>query len=363
MTKYERAVIRPILATVEKYQEFLTQPENLPQLAKLGFMFEKFWYAGRVAYGYEGRIKKGSSCENNPKYELGDTIKYLNRKIEDLVYDAWGMHVSNDPNHLTFEEIKNLILNGKELSDFEKRLRTPNKTFDEWVAVLTDPQYQYSQLYPDRRSVADHLLCTIGNGYGYSKETGMVFVEASGADQDQDIYGEWENAKFSPEIFAMVEKVLSTPELKLAIDAELEAVKQWEEERRKKDREEQMSWYKMLLPLINEKRKEAGKPEVTIDDPLLDEIKKKYVNELLKGNIAKRSEKTIYEYYPISNYSIITMFNKNTHPSYIKAGLEICEDIIANPPKDKKDFNQYQKDERIKMIKFAIDFIAKWKKD
>jgi hypothetical protein len=361
MTKYEKAVIRPILSAVEKYQEFLTQPENLPQLAKLGFMFEKFWYAGRVAYGYDGRIKKGSSCENNPKYELGDTIKYLDSKIEDLVYDAWGMHVSNDPNHMSFEEIKNLIINGKELSDFEKRLRTPNKTFDEWVDVLTNPEYKYSQLYPDRRSVADHLLCTIGNGYGYSKETGMVFVEASGADQDQDIYGEWENAKFSPEIFTVVEKVLSTPELKLAIDAELEAVKEWEEKRRQEDRKEQESWYKMLLPLINEKRREAGVPEVTIDDPLLDEVKKQYVKELMKGSISKRTKAKKYEYYPICNYSIITMFDKNTHPSYIKAGLEICEDIVSNPPDLKKDFNQYQIDGRNQMIEFASKFIAKWK--
>ncbi len=360
MTKYERSVIRPILSTIEKHQEFLTQPENLPQLAKLGFMFEKFWYAGRVAYGYEGRIKKGSSCENNPKYELGDTIKYLNEKIEDIIYDAWGLHVSNDPNRMTFEEIKKLIFEGKELSDFEKRFRTPNKTFDEWVAILTDPQYQYSQMYPDRRSVADHLLCTIGNGYGYNKETGMVFNEAGGADQDQDGYGEWENAKFIPEILKVVEKIFDTPELKIAIDAENAAVKEWDDQKRKKDREENLKWFEMLLPLINQNLREQGKPEVTIDDPLLDEIKEKYVKELVRGKMTERVKK--YEYYPISqNYSIITFFNKKTHPSYIQAGLEICEDIVANPPEEKKDFNQYQKDERIKMIKFANNFIAQWK--
>jgi hypothetical protein len=324
-------------------------------------MFNKFWYAGRIAFGYEGRVKKGNSCENNPKYELGDTINYLDEKIEDLVYDAWGMHVSNDPNRMTFEEIKNLILNGKELSDFEKRYRTPNKTFDEWVTVLTDPQFRYSQLYPDRRSVADHLLCTIGNGYGYNKETGMVFVEASGADQDQDIYGEWENAKFTPEIQVVVDKVLSTPELKIAIDAELEAVKEWDEERRKRDREDQKSWYEMLLPLVNEKRREAGKPEITIDDPILDDIKEQYIKELVKDSRSKRS-KTKYEYYPICNYSIITMFDEKTHPSYIQAGLEICQDIVSDPPDLKSNFNQFQIDQRNEMIEFASNFIAKWKK-
>ena len=67
MTKYEKHVIRPILDIIEKYQDFLCKPENLPQLAKLGFMFEKLWYAGGVSYGYNGIVQKGGyTCENNP---------------------------------------------------------------------------------------------------------------------------------------------------------------------------------------------------------------------------------------------------------------------------------------------------------
>src|ERR1035437_8055575 len=190
MTKYERYVIRPILSVIEKHQDFLCKPENLPQLAKLGFMFDKLWYAGRVCYGHNGRIKKGGyTCENNPKYELGDTITYNSEENENLIYDAWGMHVSNDGNTMNYDEFRNLILNGKQLSEFELRYRKPNKTFDQWVEVLCDNEFQYNILYPDRKSVANHLLCVIGNGYGYNKTTGLVIREASGADQDEDQYG------------------------------------------------------------------------------------------------------------------------------------------------------------------------------
>ena len=67
MTKYEKTVIEPIMKVIENNQVFLTKPENLPQLAKLGFMFERLYYAGRICYGYDGIVKRGSSCENNPK--------------------------------------------------------------------------------------------------------------------------------------------------------------------------------------------------------------------------------------------------------------------------------------------------------
>jgi len=55
-------------------------------------------------------------------------------------------------------------------------------------------------------------------------------------------------------------------------------------------------------------------------------------------------------------------FNENTHPSYIKAAIEVCRNIVADPPELKKEFNDYQKEERLKMIKFAEDFLIKFDK-
>ncbi len=359
MTKYEKTVTDKILKTIEKYQEFLTQPENLPQLAKLGFMFERFYTAGRVAYGWSGTVKKDKSCENNPKYEIQDNIKYINETIENLVYDAWGMHVSNTPPEMSFAEIKDLILNGRTLSEFEVKYRKPNKTFDEWVEVLTDANFEYHSIYPDRRSVADHLLCTIGNGYGYNPTTGMVFVEAGGADQDQDLYGNWENATFDTKIQPIVDKILDNPMVQIAVDSYDELIRSYRKKERMKKWDSYKEYYQKLLDKLNSVLTSAMKPIVTMDSPEFEKFYDDYLNESFKIRMGNAP----FEYYPISmNYSIITKFDENTHPSYITAGLEICDYIVSNPPVIKKDFNQYQIDQRNEMIIFAEKFIERFKK-
>jgi hypothetical protein len=357
MTKYEREIINPILKTIECNQEFLTQLENIPQLAKLGFMFERFYTAGRVSYGYDGIVKKGSSCENNPKYEIQDNIKYLNETIENIVYDSWGMHVSNEPDLMTFDEIKNLILNGKTLSEFEIKYRKPNKTFDEWVEVLCDKRFRYHSLYPDRRRVADHLLCTIGNGYGYSPTTGMVFCEAGGADQDQDIYGNWENATFDPTIKPIVDKILDNPMTKIAVDSYNNLIKEYREKERAKKWQSHLEYYQMLLDGLNKVLTERNRPTVTLESEEFEKFYDEYINESFK----ERMDDKPFEYYPICNYSIITKFDENTHPSYIAAGLEICEYIVNNPPVIKKDFNEYQIQNRNEIISFSENFIKRFK--
>jgi hypothetical protein len=359
-TKYEKNIINPILKVIEEKQDYLCQPENLPQLAKLGFMFNNLWYAGRVCYGYSGIVKKGSSCENNPKYEIGDHIQYNSEENENLVYDAWGMHVSNEGEDNTYDVFKKIVLEGRELSEFEKELRKPNKTFDDWVKVLTDKQYQYHSIYPDRRSVANHLLCVIGNGYGYSPKTGMVIREAGGADQDEDLYGEWENAKFEPSILAVVNKILDVPECKLALDAYSALVIKHRKERKDKERKDRAQWFDHLLPKINEKRAEEGKEPVSLDDDDFYDFVSDYLDNALAKRIAK-VEKT-YEYYPICDYSILWKLDENSHPSYIQAGLEICEHIVANPPEIRKDFNEYQTNQRNEGIEFCKNFINKHKK-
>jgi rubrerythrin len=366
MTRYERYAVRPILSAIEKHQDFLCKPENLPQLAKLGFMFERLWYAGRVAYGCSGRIKSlNYTCENNPKYELGDTIKYNSEQNENLVYDAWGMHITEKDGGMSFEEFKELILNGKPLSDFELKLRKPNKTFDEWVSVMTDDQYQYRRLFPNRRSVANYLLCCFGTGYGYNTKTGVIIKEASGADQDRDGYGDWENAKFIPQIQVAVDKVLAFEMTKLAMDAECDYINEYHAKQKEEERQSKLKFIKLLLPLINEKRIELGKEEFTIDSPEIMEVVNEYYDNEMKSilnhaNDPEKEEKG-YEYYPICNYSIITQLDENSHPSYLREALTIAQDIVAYPPKLRKDFNAYQKEERLKMIEFAKNFVEKWK--
>ena len=164
--KFEEKVINPILEYIRDNQLTLTQPENLPQLAKLGYMYNTLWYSGRICWGYDGilldaEVKKAIedydgddddenspyqfiSCENNPKYKI-EMCNPHNTHIEDLIYDAWSMHVAYESldMHVDFNTFKNLILNGKELSDYAKKRLKVNKTFDDWVEILMHPEYKY----------------------------------------------------------------------------------------------------------------------------------------------------------------------------------------------------------------------------
>lgn len=328
--KYEKLVIDPILKMIKKHQEYLTKKENIPQLAKLGFIYNTLWYHGRVAWGHDGRLGDGNSCENNPKYKI-EACEPINEKIENLIYDAWAMHVSNDFEETDFKKFTSKIIDGREYSDLEKRSRKPNKTFDEWVEVLTDPEHRYSSIYPDRRSVANHLLCVIGNGYGVNKE-GFVISEAGGADQDRDLYGEWENAKFGiPEIQKVVDKILSYKELENTFVSCEEARKEWEKERKKDNLDiDPKSMIKKIKKLLSSREGISDEERNMFEDILGD-----YEKDLGIKSKKKKRERPYVAYYPISNYSIIHLHNNkerdvNLEPSAVAECINICKEIIGH---------------------------------
>ena len=342
--QFEERIIDVILNLIKDNQTYLTQKKNLPQLAKLGYMYNTLWYGGRCA-SYDGVIEKkvytedggetweGEQCDDNPKYKI-EMCEPKNEKIENYIYDAWGMHVENGYGP-GWEEFHQVMTLGKPLSELELKELKPNKTFDEWVEILTDPNYKYSSIYPDRRSVANYLLCVIGNGYGF--KNGFIIHEAGGADQDSTDYGDWHNAKFRDDIQSIVDTIMADPEVE------------------------------KVLKHIDVKSSEYKAEKLAQEaEKLAQEIKSfgMTYKEFLKSDGYKKlfgRVETKFEYYPISSYSKIKMINKNSDPSYIKAGIEICEDILANPPQYKKDYNQYQKDECDKQVKFAEKFLKKFK--
>lgn len=238
------------------------------------------------------------------------------------------MHVDNGfgPG---WEEFIQIMTIGTTLSDLDVKMLKSNKTFDEWVEILTNPEYRYSSIYPDRRSVADHLLCAIGNGYGF--KNGFIIIEASVADQDTTDYSDWKNAKFREDIQEVVDSIATDPEVET------------------------------VLRHVDVKKAEYEAKN------LADEIKcwgmsYKDVQKTDKFKLLISSGKgEKFEYYPICEFSKITMINHSSHPSYIAEGVEICEYIIANPPQYKEDFNKYQKDQCDEQVKFAEKFLNKFK--
>jgi hypothetical protein len=371
--KFEENVIDPILILIRDNQEYLK--DNLPQLAKLGYMYNTLWYAGRVCWGSDGllladSIKKSESddkwdwvsCEENPKYKI-DMCNPIDDDMENFIYDAWAMHVREEdqdspPN---FEKFKKIIQEGQPLSELDKKLLKVNKTMEDWVEIKTDPNYRYKSLYPNRRSVINNLLCTIGTGYSMNKN-GFIIEEAGGADQDKSLYGDWKNAKFSNEIKTEVDRILSIPEVKLTLDTYHDYIT--ESSRKRKEKEN--SWMSKLASLG---KREEG------EDSELDDLVSKIMASLGKGGSKTKEEYS--KYYPISSSSTIYIIGDDeskkrlgiTHvdDSYIKASIEICKDILAHQDKEeegnisfakkflyKQGYKEYGKDVPKEVDKYAI---------
>ena len=305
MKNFEPVIINQILKTIKKHQVYLTKKENLPQLAKLGYMYNTLWYAGRVCWGYDGVLGEGSQCEDNPKYKI-EMCEPKTKKIDNYIYDAWGMHITMNESPISWDEFKTIVKVGKRLTKLEIDLRRENKTFDEWVDVLTHPDYRYKSIYPNRKSVASHLLCSYGNGYG--EKNGYVISEASGADMDEAEYGEWENAIFSPEIQKVVDNIMDNPIVEITMNA-----------------------YHNYIVKCNKEREEA--------DPLLKFIELMKDNPSLLGKVKSehlKRENQYKPYYPLCEYSLITKIDKGWHISYIKAAKDICLEILNNKNKEPK---------------------------
>lgn len=314
--KFEKKVIDVLLNTIKDNQEYLTQPENLPQLAKLGYIYEMLWYSGRICWGHNGVLGKSNDCEDNPKYKI-EMCNPTNDDIDNLIYGAWSLHVSNDMVIPNYEELKNLIFNGKELSEEAKMNIKPNKTFDEWVDICMTGKY--SSIFPTIKSVADHLLFTNGNGYAY--KDGYIIDR-----EDSSMYGDWENSIFSDEIKKVIENIFSMKEVEDSINAAHSHITAIYEKEAKKKLLKDISIFGMSYE----------------DFSKTDKFKK----------VLGKSKPKYEEYYPICEYALITKFDENTHISYIQAGLDSCHDILAHSDVEKE-----------KNINFAKEFIEKFEEN
>ena len=313
---FEKNVTNVILSIIKENQEYLTKPENLPQLSKLGYMFEVLFLYGRVCYGFNGKIQVSKQCENNPKYEI-EKCDPKNYEIENLIYDAWSMHVGHldKPEDVTtWKQFSNVVLKGEKLSDKEKLEIKPNKTMDDWVELLMKP----NGYLDSKRSVYNTVMFVNGTGLVYAN--GYVIKGAGGARLDVAIYGDWKNAKFSPEIDKKIKKLMALPEVKksfsVASKSLLAEIAIIEGIRYRGQTKEQ--WHKDLEEY---RAKEALKPQ-------------KY-----------------RAYYDVSSYSNISKFDNHTHPSYIDAGLECCQEIM-----------EHKEEEAARTVEFAKSFINRFKK-
>jgi hypothetical protein len=341
---------RRLLKVVEQNQEWLVENPAACQwlLANWYNMFQ----AGRICYGYDGIIKKGYNCENNPKYEIQDMITYVNSVAEDVIYDAWANTlyciVGENGNHEyqlgtwtkeDFDKARASYLVKKEESYVQLQEKA-NKTFDEWVEVLTHEKSRYRRLFPDRRSVADHILSVIGNGYGWNSQ-GFA-CEDSPSDKDKSIYVGWQlhdissfPAKYQP----IIEQILYCDKVAGALAKANEYMGGLRKEKEKEDMKRDLGFLLHDFNVENPDATDEGKKNFIREmmDLGFEEIKKRSRTSMenLSSLVAKMKgisvEEEEFTYYPFSNdYSLLLTMPKNVHQSYIDAGYEMVIHVLSN---------------------------------
>lgn len=378
---FEARIINPILDCIKKNIDYLTQKENLGQLAKLGYMYNTLWDVGRLCYGdsysdFKALIATKGQCEDNPKYKL-ERCDVGTEGQFDLIYDAWGMHVSNGFYNGNFEYFKNIILGNKEYSELELLLQKSEKTMDDYINIYSHKDYPYKSAFKKRKNILDHLLCVIGNGYTY--KNGHIVEKASGAGEDRTIYSQWEVAKFPSHIDVIVQKILTDPDVKLVLDASHQFIVDYKNKEKAKREDEIKEMREVFFEvftdtilnndeLLEEFKRGVTKEDVasgvatsyTIDKVRLSEHVDELCDNYFNGDLSffyehvlknKTEDKKNYQqYYPISDSSIIGRLNNNSHPSYLKVAFEIIEEILEN-----------EKDERPENVKFAKRNYKKFK--
>ncbi len=340
--KFEKEVIDVILNLIKDNQVYLTQPENLPQLAKLGYMYNTLWYAGRVSYGYDGIIDKNDhSCEDNPKYKI-EMCEPDTDIIEDYIYDAWGMHINDD--HISYNRFMNTVRGDVKINDTLLKLSQKNLSFNNYVDIFLNKEYRYNGLYDNEKSVRNYLLCTIGTGYGLNDD-GFIHRKASGADMDLADYGNWQKAVFSNNIQIVVDNLLKSPYIKLALDAQTKYFNEVKSERMRNN----ISMYNSILNIDEVTEKLKG----TLSYDELKDVEK-IINDKMESRLYEREPQTKKEkyskYYPICEYSIISKLTKDSDDECIDAGILVCEEILKNNLEESQG-----------NVEFAKSFLKKFK--
>lgn len=279
--------------------------QHLPELA---------W----VMMHYEATIQMARSKFDdyvNPKDAILD-LTDIPQKHQDLIYDAWGVSVSN---HGDFND----PIFGPAL------LRKPNKTVTEWIKLQSNPKFQYHSLYPNRQRILDSLLCVNGTGRKWIEFEGKSYIaEVGPAGCNELLFSGFTQAgkTIRPDLKARVQKLTAGFGVEARIRQGIASAKKlangWDRHvlTGKITKPKQNKVYKMLVRLQNDMGYKAVTPDKAEPD-----------------------------YYPICEYANIENMPANAHESYKLAALVVCAEILLYPKA--RNFKENQK--------YAKKFLAK----
>lgn len=360
-----------IVDLIASNQDFLCQPENLPQLAKMTYIFTCLHNATSMTFGYDWKkhdkdydnpffIKERKWGEDNPKDEFLDRT-WNNDDNENLIYDAWCIH--DEPEIPTFDELNSLLHDTKQLdmsekTDYEQLSEKKNKTMDEWVKLLTDDRNPYRSIYGTPEAVYNHLLCTIGSGYGWNKDGNIA--ELGPSDQDNDVYNGWKTSKLDDKILQKIDSILSSPYVKLALDNAHNARIYLDERSERKEIMKDIEYSSYFLSSIARGKTALSETLIAEASNLQEQLKSDNIRNMSVNELKKirqriteikdmdnepflddpiENPKDYHKYYPVSDGSSpICTVPDNVNPAYLPTIRKVLFEICSNPDAMDEDY-------------------------
>lgn len=219
----------------------------------------------------------------------------------------------------------------------------PNKTFNEWVELLTDEKYRYSDLYPTKKHVKNNLLCVIGTGYDWNKEGFITELGPMGT--DMVIFAGYLGAeeKVAKEVRDKIVSIRRHPDINLN-----NLVERWFQAEIALSYVDN-GWHRAseARRIVNELNEKCAELSEEVGKKLKTEIARTFFEMEQKNAFRERKIRT---YYPLCEYSNLVTMPDNAHQSYVNAGIEVAKEILAN------------KKEPYESREYARAFLDKWAK-
>ena len=302
---------------VKNFDYFRQNPSHLA--------WAMMWYE---AIGRTWRINHDDYT--NPKDYLLKMEDKINKADADLLYDAWGITVSN---YQLFQD------------DPEGLGSKPDKTVDEWIQYKTSLEYPFHDLYYNKYRVIDDLLNTVGNSMSWNKNGFVTKTGPSGI--DESVYAGYTRCedKIKPNIhqnvLRYVDMLSARPDIgRQVYEYTAKAIENNVLIHNGKD------FFEVVDPETTKKRNDEL-------SKLVDYLKTKNCMFDSEEEVKNKEEKITW--YPFcKNYSLLCKMPDNAHESYKKAGIEICETLLNGHATIRGSSNP------VEQKKLAREFLAKW---
>jgi len=330
------------MSKIKKYQEFrltyykgVVEPfgkiindncsdicDSFPLAGKIMYIMKVISKAGIICWGPRGIIKKG---DYEGDFGIDEDVWDDEEFYGDVLRTAMSLHSDHQVQIPEYSEFIELIENGEPIKEVEKRLMKDNKTFEDWVEILLDPEYRYNSLYKDERDVISSLLFSYGNEYELNSD-GFIY-DSSGSEK----FGGWRSVQIPDNIKSKIMVILNTKMFIETINAAHYHIKN------KKD---------VIFNPGKFADNVGGMSDEDLDKLLLTLYK-------ARGGTQDIVKKSNYrKYYPVAEgYSLISKMINPERPivideSYVKAAIKACLDIV-----------EHESEEEEVNVKFAKKFL------